>query len=374
MTELPDFFIKNKLEPFSISEQKILGAISQSEIAEKTDLSQQSISRLVKKLLGKNTIHVKTKTKGGRGQPSLVLRLTPEFAYTFGIEIMTDSFSVVLIDFSGTVLEKSHRLINKMTRDVVIPEIKEIIDSCIAKRKIKSKNIFGIGMGISGYCMEGHGCYNTPAELDDWDLIDLNDILTEQLQLNVWVENDANAAAVGELMMGAGRYYDNFVYVYISLGIGGGVVINGELIRGHHGNVGEIGLVLPSRTHQAPTLESLYKLVVDKGMQFNSLQDFLTNFDPDWHGVEKCLAMTHNSFSKIVSALSAILDTQAIILGGRIPHSLANRVIKNIQIYDDTRHSEPRPKPELLVSESHSAAPIGAAALPLKKYFFGGQK
>ena len=74
-----------------------------------------------------------------------------------------------------------------------------------------------------------------------------------------------------------------------------------------------------------------------------------------------------------MSALAAILDTEAIVLGGRIPAPLAEMVIPHIEIYDDARRAEPRPTPRLLVSQSTGdASAIGAATLPFNKYFFSG--
>ena len=78
---------------------------------------------------------------------------------------------------------------------------------------------FGVGVGISGYCLGGQGRYNTPRTLDDWALVDIEELLREQLGYPVWVENDGNAAAIGESLVGAGRTYDNFAYIFFSTGI-----------------------------------------------------------------------------------------------------------------------------------------------------------
>ncbi|WP_086931920.1 ROK family transcriptional regulator [Agarilytica rhodophyticola] len=372
------FFSDNNFPVTSESEKTVLGVvlrsgeISQPNIAHKTGLAQQSVSRIVKGLLDRGAFVGGRVSNGRRGQPSMTVRVEPTFAYSFGIVLMTDAFSVALMDFSGAVLDEVHCDTVSMTRSVVIPKIQALFDDFIEKFNIPQQRIFGIGLGISGYCLGGHGRYNSPLALDDWALVDLEDVLSEQFGLPVWVENDANAAAVGESLVGQGRVYNNFVYLYIAAGIGGGVIINGELLRGCHGNGGEVGLILPSNVYLHPTLDLLRRTLIQNGVHVDGLSDMLARFDPTWPGVDEWISRTQDAFSLIISALSAILDTEAIVLGGRIPRSLAEKVIPHIEVYDDARRSAPRPVPRIVISDSSDAGAVGAAALPLKKCFFTG--
>lgn len=375
---LPPFFEQNGLTPTTESEQKILsvvmraGELSQPNVAKLTGLAQQSVSRLVKSFVDRGVLVSEKAASGRRGQPSQVVRLNPSFAYTFGIAMMTDSLSVVLMDFSGAVLEEVHCDMFSMTRQAVIPKLKEIFDEFISTHRLERKRIFGVGVGISGYCLGGHGRYNTPRALDDWALVDLEDILTDHLALPVWVENDANAAAVGESMVGYGRTYANFVYLYLAAGIGGGVIANRELLRGSHGNGGEIGMILPSHIYQPPTIELLKQILLQNGVKVEGISDLLARFDPNWPGVDEWISRSQEAFSLIISALAAILDTEAIVFGGRMPRALAEKVIPRIEIFDDARRAQPRQIPRLLISDSTDAGAIGAASLPFKEHFFSG--
>ncbi len=362
----------------SESEKKILsvtlrgGGLTQPEIARRTDLAQQSISRLVSGLIARGALYEgERKSDGRRGQPSMSVEIAPDYAYTFGVAIMTDALSVSLMDFSGVVLEQAQNDMSTMTRSAVIETLNKTFAKFIKKRRLTNKKILGVGVGISGYSLGGHARYNTPRTLDDWALVDIQELLREQLGFPIWVENDGNVAAIGESLVGAGRTYDNFAYLFFSTGIGGGIIINHELMRGCNGNGGEIGLILPRAVYPHPNLELLRQLVAQQGTEVSGISDMLHKFDPDWPAVDEWIARTRDSLSLITSALAATLDPEAIVLGGRIPKSLARKVIPHIEIFDDARRAEPRSVPRLMASETNGdACAIGAAALPFNSRFF----
>ena len=376
----PGFFEANKLRPPSPAERRVLatalrsGTTGQAALAKSTGLAQQSISRLVKGLVSARALKEGTKLLSGkRGQPSTTLQVCPEFAYTFGISIMTDAVSVALMDFSGNMLDGEHCDMPSMERYPMLDKVEEIIDWLTQKHISDPKRIFGIGAGISGRYIGPGACYNTPRVLDDWALIDIDRLLSERFDRPVWVENDGNAAAVGESLVGIGRDFDNFAYLFIDTLLGGGIIVDHELMRGSSGNGGEIGLLLPKHHYQHPSMGLLRDVLSDHDVSSSSVSDMLHRFDPAWPGVNEWIEQTKDTFSLIASNLAAILDPEAIVLGGRMPRSLAKKMIPHIEIYNDFRRDKPRAIPHLLVSKAgRDACAIGAAALPFKEYFFSG--
>ncbi|MBT8098995.1 MAG: ROK family protein, partial [Gammaproteobacteria bacterium] len=210
-----------------------------------------------------------------------------------------------------------------------------------------------------------------PAPLDDWALTAIDRLFEERFDLPVWVENDGNAAAVGESLVGVGRDYDNFAYLFIDTLLGGGIIMDHELMRGCNGNGGEIGLLLPKNIYQHPSLESLRQTLGENGIEHAGVSAMIANFDIEWPGIDEWIAKTQSSFSLLASALAAILDPEAIVLGGRMPRSLARKVIPHIDMYNDSRRGKPRALPRLLISKTGGdASAIGAASLPFKQHFF----
>lgn len=372
------FFRKNGLSILTDSEKQILGATLRTDattqplISQKTGLAQQTVSRLVRGLMDCGALKPGTRvSEGRRGQPSVAVQLVPDFAYSFGVAIMTDALSVVLMDFSGALLEEAHCRMTSMTRSAVLDQLDEIFQSFITKRQIDPGRVLGLGVGISGYNFGGRARYNTPRSLDDWALIEIDEVFAERFSLPALVENDGNAAAVGESLVGVGRSISSFIYLYIDTGIGGGVINDHKLMRGCNGNGGEVGLILPSMIYPHPNLELLRQLAIRSGIEANSVSEMLARFDPNWPAVDEWINRTRDSLSLIASASAAILDPKAIVLGGRIPLTLAKKVIPHVEVYDHHRRSQPRPLPRILTSEAPGdACAIGAAMLPFQKYFF----
>jgi glucokinase len=98
-----------------------------------------------------------------------------------------------------------------------------------------------VGIGIGGPLDPDRGIIQSPPNLPGWDDIPLADIVRAALERPVYVENDASAAALAEAWWGSGRGCRSFVYLTISTGIGGGIVLDGRLERGANGNAGELG-------------------------------------------------------------------------------------------------------------------------------------
>ncbi|GEQ97384.1 NagC family transcriptional regulator [Iodidimonas gelatinilytica] len=377
---LPPFFTDNDISPISQREKVILDLIlrhdglSQADLVLHSGLPQQTVSRLVKGLTDTGILRDGPRqAQRRRGQPATLMHVVPEFSYSFGIAMMTDALSVVLMDFSGAVLEEEQCEMPSMSRPAVLAQLSRMFETIRTRRPIDNRRLLGIGVGISGYNLGGRAHYNTPRQLDDWAIVNIDDILTAQFGLPVWVENDGNAAAIGESLVGVGRSHASFAYLYIAAGIGGGIIVDHHLMRGVNGNAGEIGLILPSLIYPHPNLELLRQTVSRKGVVIDGLSDMLRRFDPSWPGVDEWLSCTRDSLSLIASALSAILDPEVIVLGGRIPRDLARMMIPHIEIHDHRRRAEPRPMPQLVLAESPGdACAIGAATLPFKRYFFTG--
>ncbi len=378
MTKKIPFFEENLTPPPSESERKTLHTIvqnkgiSQPELAQKTSLAQQSVSRIVKSLIEREVLLLsERRNERKRGQPSVTVEINANYAFSFGLSVMTDAITIVLMNFAGDIVEQQHYEMPDISRQTTMLIVKNTMQKLKDKHSIPSKRILGLGIGISGYCLDGRARFNTPRLLDDWALINLDDVISEELAIPVWAENDGNAAAIGESLVGAGQKHLNFVYVYIAAGLGGGVINNRELIKGTNGNAGELGLILPSSVHSPPNIEALREILKEEGKNFETLSDMIQNFDVNLPGVDIWIKKYEKDFKFITSAIAAILDPEAIVIGGRIPIELAKKLIPNIEIYDHIRRSEPRPLPRIVVSEvKGDAAAIGAAAIPFKQTFF----
>jgi glucokinase len=158
---------------------------------------------------------------------------------------------VVGVDLGGTyikigVVNAAGKIFRKITLDTfaaegpekIISQIKKGIYEILDSSKIKLQ---GIGIGSPGVVTIKKGTVENPPNFPGWGKINLGRIIEKEFETEVDVENDANAAAIGEMIFGAGKNLDSFVMITLGTGVGGGIILNRHLFRGQSGGAGEIG-------------------------------------------------------------------------------------------------------------------------------------
>ena len=123
----------------------------------------------------------------------------------------------------------------------VINRILSAIDHLLSLRNIESSKLGSISIAAAGAIDFDRGVITSSPNLPGWHDIPLRDIVREKHGVNTFLINDANAAALGEYHFGAGKGVNNLIYLTVSTGIGGGIIINGRLYTGLCGSAGEIG-------------------------------------------------------------------------------------------------------------------------------------
>jgi glucokinase len=162
--------------------------------------------------------------------------------------------SVLAIDLGGTkiiaaaVLSTGEIISRKYSLTLadegprpVINRLSSAVAETMAQARLKTSDIAGIGIAAAGIIDTKEGIVTTSPNLSGWRDVPLRDIIAERLGLTTYLINDASAAALGEHRFGAGRGVDNLIYLTVSTGIGGGIIIDGELYLGADGCAGEIG-------------------------------------------------------------------------------------------------------------------------------------
>jgi predicted NBD/HSP70 family sugar kinase len=374
----PAFLRRTEEAAFSENERRILdlirneGPLSRADLARRTDLALQSVIRLVDGLVAREFLKPGERVlRGGPGQPSAPMALVADGAYTFGVSIMTEGVSLLLMDLGGNIRAHREDIMDIDDRPAIIEHVRKQLSAMAQAAQIRSDRIFGAGVAASGYFV-GPGEVNAPDPLKNWSLLNLEDELSAALELPVWVENNGSAAAVGESLYGAGRRYRSFAYIYMAVGVGGGVIADGRLIRGARGNAGEFTGVLPEEARaNRPTMNLLLEILQARGVAVTSIDDMTKRFDPEWPGVETWLERTRPAFTAILSAIGAVTDPDVIVLGGRIPPALARLMAERAEFFQGRRRDREREFPLVIPAEVESdAAALGAAALPFKQHFF----
>lgn len=160
--------------------------------------------------------------------------------YCFGVDLGGTTVKIGLFDTAGTVLDKWEIPTRKEEKgSFILPDIAKAINDKIAEKQIAKSDVVGVGIGVPGP-VNDEGVIFKAVNLG-WDVMNISEILGELVQLPVKAGNDANVAALGEMWCGGGRGYKNMVLVTLGTGVGGGIIINGNILTGATGAGGEIG-------------------------------------------------------------------------------------------------------------------------------------
>lgn len=173
--------------------------------------------------------------------------------YTIGIDLGGTNLRIGLFNEEGAIIrEQSRPTEAEKGPQYAINNMAEAINELKTQYEIKA-----VGIGSPGPLSPITGVIIEPPNLLGWINVPIVNILEEKIGLPVKLENDANAAALAEATLGAGKGADSVFYITVSTGIGGGYVLGGQLVSGAQGNCGEIGnmIVNPSpEAYQGPGL------------------------------------------------------------------------------------------------------------------------
>lgn len=371
-------FLKGEGEVVSVNERRLLQliwrnpGISRSDLTALIDLTQPSVYRIIDQLVERGIVALGTPRAGqGRGQPSPTLSLDGGYAYSCGISLNTDIIGICLTDLSGQVLGEATVGFRESTRQRALELVQQEIAKLQASRGLDRRLLFGIGFAIAGWHV-GDTRYNAPLPLHDWSLVELGPLLSSFFGKPVWIHNGANTGAMAEAMVGVGRHIKHFAYLSYNYGFGGGLISNGELLVGGNGNAGSFsGMFDEEERGRRPALQYLIDRLSDNGVDVPSISYMRHHFDPAWPGVADWIDEITPAHNRLINAIMAIFDPQAIVFGGEVPPALANMMINRTRLFTRQRYGIARPGPKLIVSEITSdASALGAAIVPFREMLY----
>jgi glucokinase len=153
---------------------------------------------------------------------------------------------LALVSTKGIIIKKDFFSTKQFgSRKRLISEIIERINLLIGNRK---KNILGLGCGVPGQVDYKNGMIYNLTNVKGWKRVPLRGILREVLGFPVFVDNDGNTAALGEMQWGAAKGYRNIICLTLGSGVGGGIIIDGNVYRGRAYSAGEVGHICIDKT------------------------------------------------------------------------------------------------------------------------------
>jgi glucokinase-like ROK family protein len=215
--------------------------LSRAELAQITSLNKATVSSLVKELLDSNFVRETGIDSGDKGRPSIQLNLNPEAGCIIGAEIGVDFISVILTNFSAEVLWRRKESTTPLQgQEPILNRLVELLQEACLQAQAMGLRLLGIGLGVAGLVDSISGTLLFAPNLK-WTNVPLRARLQRKFQVTVYVNNEATMAALGESYFGAARGSDFVLYVSSGVGLGGGIVLNRQVLPGASGFAGEVG-------------------------------------------------------------------------------------------------------------------------------------
>lgn len=218
---------------------------TRSSITRQTRLSLVKISSVLKELEKKKYIEKVGKIKTTGGRPAYVFQLKSDLGMSLGISIAPDSFTVVGIDCSKhSQIDERHPLAlpadPEKHVDAIVTQVVPVVQKMIEKRS-GTQPVVSIGIALPGMVDSRRGIWLLGLQVTGITHIQIARMFEQQLGIPVFAEDASRTVTILEMNKSRGKRISDLVLVYIGLGLGTGIVINGRIYRGYHGLAGEIG-------------------------------------------------------------------------------------------------------------------------------------
>ncbi len=356
--------------------------LPKAELARLTGLSAQTVSVIVNRLEADGLLKRQELQRGKVGQPSVPYALNSEAAYSVGLKIGRRSTDLVLVDFVGTVRKRIHRTHRYPLPAELLSFMREGPAELIAGLDPAARSrICGLGIASPFELWNWEAEVGAPAKaMRAWRGFDTAAEIAAVSPWPVLLCNDGTAACAAECFFGSLAPMRDFLYVFIGSFIGGGVVLDGNVVQGRSGNAGAIGSMPMARVdasgvtaQQLIRNASLYVLE-NRLRQAGKDPAGLWRVPHHWpdYGTEldTWIEETAGSLAILAASAMSIIDFEAIVIEGAFPASIRARLtaaaaakLQQLDLQGLT------PAQMLEGSIGPDARAIGGAALPMLANF-----
>jgi predicted NBD/HSP70 family sugar kinase len=220
------------------------GPVSRSELVARTGLTRSAIRALVSEFVAAGLLFEERAVPGGLpGRPSPVVHPRPEAAAVLAIEIAVDSLAVAVVGLGGATLERRRveRPRGHLTVDEIVADVVGLVQA-VPVLAGGDVTLIGVGVAVVGVVRRSDGWLSMAPNLG-WRDVPLGARLSSALglRLPVQVANEADLGALAELRRGAARGADDVVFLSGEVGVGGGIIVDGQPLTGVAGYAGELG-------------------------------------------------------------------------------------------------------------------------------------
>ena len=344
-----------------------LGSLSRSALAIELEMSATALTRLSRDLLSLGLIEeVPDNGAQGRGRPAVPLRLAAGGGYAVGATAHRGMLDVALVDFTGTTIAAHHEATDPLDPQAFARRVRQLTHMLVDRHGLLGRRMLGIGIAVPGPSLSAAGDrWSVVDVLPGWRDAPLRDIFSTEMGWPLWIENDANAAAIAEFYLGGLiRDFSTLVVLLLGFGIGAGVITDGRLVRGQYGVAGEIGCLFPGHLPRPSPLDLLATLRAD-GCALTSLADIDFADPAQTPTILRWLDRAAHQLETVCNTAFAWLDPGAIMLAGTLPPIILQGLADRLHGADLVTTVFQRRPPVRVSALRGSPITLGAALLPI---------
>ena len=364
-----------------LNERTVLDAIrahapiSRAEVSRRVGISKPTVSGVLRSLLDAGLVRETENGSDGPSYGAVFFEPVPDAALAMGFDIGARFLRGAVCDLRGDVLARLDIELARADATAVVTATADLQRRLLEASELEPLAVEGVVVGVPGMIEQRSGRVRLAENVHGLEDLDVAAELAAVLGTRVTVENDVNLAALGEQWRGVGRGVDDFVFLSVGTGLGAGLVLGGELHRGHHGAAGEIDYALggiddapvdpaaPAVSVLAARLASEKRLATTLSPPF----DVPAIFGAARAGDPLARAVVEEEARRIamqIAPIAAVADVGLVVLGGGIG---ANGDLLLAPVRSLLERLVPYP-PHVVVSSLGDAAVLtGALALGLRQ-------
>jgi transcriptional regulator of PTS gene len=239
-------------DPRDAGRRAVFGAIRKAQriarvdVARETGISPATVTAITAELIREGLIEETgpsaARSDLRRGRPRVDLKVRGAARIVAGAKLSNQTITVALLDFEGALLGEGRTQLTqtRYSPEDFVPVLIEAIEDAVKSSGITMADLAGIGLGLAGIVDAERGLVYWSPNFSSRNVA-LRDLVQHQVDLPVFIDNDANLVAVAEQFFGHGRGISDFIVITIESGVGMGIVINNEIYRGTGGRGAEFG-------------------------------------------------------------------------------------------------------------------------------------
>ncbi len=301
--------------------------ISRAEVARWAGISKPTVSRALQALLDAGLVREALSVADAANYGALYFEPVPEAALVLGLDIGARFIRAAVADLGGEVRARTDLEIREHDRDTLCDQLAAVRDTVLDAADLAGHGLDQVVIGVPGVPDPATGRIRESGirPLEGFPV----GSLSEALGPWVSVENDVNLAALGEQWRGAGQGVGDFAFLSVGSGVGAGLVLNGELYRGHRGAAGEVDYPGEGREHDpgSPAADALLDMAEARRARFTGATSLTRPLSPEAifaaarAGDPLAAEIIADEAARVATCIRPLVqvtDVELVVLGGGI--------------------------------------------------------